>query len=340
MISVSVIVPIYNVEQFVGRAIASVLAQTWRDFELILVDDGSPDRSLDICRQFDDPRIKIVQQENRGLAGARNTGIRHASGRYIALLDGDDAWLPTKLEKHVQHLDQAPDIGVSFCRSQFIDDAGRALGTYQMPRLNQLKPEHLLCRNPIGNGSAAVIRREVFEQIKFKANLYGTEEDFYFDDCFRQSEDRECWIRIAITTAWKVEGIPQALTLYRLRPHGLSTNLAAQLASWEQVMDKTRSYAPELMDQWESRARAYQLRYLARTAIRKSDGPEAATYVHRALATEWRIAVEEPRRTLLTLIAAYLLILLPRRLYNAISRCALTLSGVSQQRRIQSEGTA
>ena len=68
MISVSVIVPIYNVEQFVARTITSVLAQTWRDFELILVDDGSPDRSLDICRQFDDRRIKIVQQSNRGLA--------------------------------------------------------------------------------------------------------------------------------------------------------------------------------------------------------------------------------------------------------------------------------
>jgi glycosyltransferase involved in cell wall biosynthesis len=337
MVKVSVIVPIYNVEKFVARTIASVLAQTWQDFELIVVDDESPDRSLEICRQFEDPRIKIVQQKNRGLAGARNTGIRHACGQYIALIDSDDLWLPTKLEKHVHHLDSSPKIGVSFSRSEFIDEVDNSIGTYQMPKLNDINSAHLLCRNPIGNGSAPVIRREVLEDIKFQANLYGTEEDFYFDDRFRQSEDIECWIRIAVTTNWLIEGIPEALTLYRVNSESLSANLLKQLDSWEKVIDKTRTYAPELLAQWESRARAYQLRYLSRRAIRKPDGGEAVNLVNRALATDWRILIEEPRRTIMTILAAYLLILLPRSLYNSIEHLALKITGKSQERRIQSD---
>jgi glycosyltransferase involved in cell wall biosynthesis len=81
---VSVIMPVYNVERYVAAAIRSVLQQTFSNFELIIVDDGGKDTSLDICRTFSDPRIRIVSQANRGLAGARNTGIRHARGRYIA----------------------------------------------------------------------------------------------------------------------------------------------------------------------------------------------------------------------------------------------------------------
>lgn len=337
MVKVSVVVPVYNVEKFVARTIASVLAQTFTDFELIIVDDQSSDRSLEICRQFNDPRIKIVQQKNRGLAGARNTGIRQAQGQYIALLDSDDLWLPEKLEQHVQHLDNSPRVGVSFSRSAFIDEDDRAIGTYQMPKLADITAAHLLCRNPIGNGSAPVIRRKVFEEIKFQENLYGTVEDFYFDDRFRQSEDIECWIRIAITTNWAIEGIPTALTLYRVNSGSLSANLLKQLESWEKVMDKTRTYAPELLAQWESRARAYQLRYLARRAIRKPDGGEAVKLVNRALATDWRILIEEPRRTILTILAAYLLILLPRSVYDKIEQLALKITGKSQERRIQSE---
>ena len=93
---VSVIVPTYNIEQYIAETIKSVLAQTYPHFELLIIDDESPDRSVKICQQFNDPRIKIISQKNRGLAGARNTGIRNSQGAYIALLDGDDLWLPEK----------------------------------------------------------------------------------------------------------------------------------------------------------------------------------------------------------------------------------------------------
>lgn len=329
---VSVIVPIYNVEQYVAETIRSVLAQTYSDFELLLIDDGSPDRSVAVCAQFTDPRIRLIRQANRGLAGARNTGIREATGEYLAFLDSDDLWVPEKLARHVAHLDSRPEVGVSYARSAFIDEQGRPLNAYQMPKLTGITTPHLLCRNPVGNGSAPVIRHQVFEDIRFRANFHGAEEDCYFDDRFRQSEDIECWIRISIQTQWQFEGLPEALTLYRVNDSGLSANLFKQLDSWEKVIEKTRSYAPDLIARHGNLARAYQLRYLARRAVRLQDPKMAVALIHRALATDPRMLIEEPKRTLLTLAAAYMLVLLPRPLYQLIEKQALRQFFNSQRR--------
>ena len=333
----SVIIPTYKVEKYIASAIESVLAQTYQNFEIIVVNDDSPDRSVEICQQFTDSRIKILSQKNRGLAGARNTGIRHAQGDYIALLDGDDLWLPEKLEKHFEHLESSSSVGISFSRSAFIDEAGNSLGTYLMPKLKEITSPDLLRDNPVGNGSAAVIRKEVLEAIKFQDNLYGTVEDFYFDDYFRQAEDIECWLRIILQTNWKIEGIPEALTLYRVNSGGLSASLLNQFEALQKVIEKTRSYAPELIAQWENPTKAYQLRYLARSAVRLKAGSMAVQLMHQALAAHWRLVLEQPRRTLMTLAAAYMLWLLPQPLYAQIEAVAAKMTGATQKRRILQE---
>jgi hypothetical protein len=115
---------------------------------------------------------------------------------------------------------------------------------------------------------------------------------------------------------------------------GLSANVLQQLDSWEKVIEKTRSYAPEIITQWETLARAYQLRYLSRRAVRLQDGAMAVKLVNQALATNWRILFKEPRRTLLTLAAAYLVLLLPQSLYSQIEAFALNRTGANQRRRI------
>ncbi|NEO51027.1 MAG: glycosyltransferase family 2 protein, partial [Moorea sp. SIO4A3] len=102
---VSVIIPVYGVENYIAAAVQSVLEQTYTNFEVLIIDDESPDSSIKICQEFSDQRLKIIHQTNRGLAGARNTGIRHAKGDYLAFLDGDDLWLPQKLERHIEHLE-------------------------------------------------------------------------------------------------------------------------------------------------------------------------------------------------------------------------------------------
>ena len=333
--TVSVVMPVYNVERFVGAAIGSVLAQRFEDFELIVVDDRSPDASLEVVRRFDDPRIRIVSHaENRGLAGARNSGIRVARGRHVALIDSDDVWDPDKLAAHVAHLDAAPEVGVSFSRSLFIDERGRSLDTYQMPRLTGIDADHLMCRNPVGNGSAPVIRRETLDDIAFRANLYGEEETFWFDDAFRQSEDIECWIRIAATTRWRFEGLSAPLTHYRLNSASLSADIPRQLASWEAVMGKLRGYAPELWRRSGRLARAFQLRYLARQAIRQRDGALALRYGAEALRTDPSMLLREPSRTLVTLAAALVLRLAPASLYRAVEPLGVRLIGRTQRARI------
>lgn len=334
MKKVSVIIPVYKVEQYITDTVQSVLNQTYQNFELIIVDDGSPDRSIEICQQFHDPRIKIIRQNNQGVSAARNNGIRQSQGEYIAFLDADDIWLPEKLEKHVNHLESSPQVGVSFCRSAFIDQGGKPLDIYQMPKLKGITPALTLCRNPIGNGSVPVIRREVLEEIKLPINPDGTGGYYYFDEQLKNLEDVECWLRICLKSHLETEGIPEALTLYRVNLKGASTNVSKHLESVEIVLEKTRSYAPELIEQCENATRAYHLRFLARRLVSLRNGKEAVKFAHRAVATHWRIILDEPRRTFLTFAAAYFLWLLPQSFYSPMENLALTITGVAQKRRI------
>ncbi len=334
MPKVSVIVPVYNVERYVGAAIQSVLEQTFQDFEILIVDDASPDQSIAVCRRFDDDRIRIIQQANRGLAGARNTGIRNAQGEYLAFLDSDDLWTVDKLEKHVAHLDRYPEVGLSYCRSAFIDQEGEPLHYHQMPKLKDITPVHLLCRNPVGNGSAPVIRKQTLDAIQFMDDLHGSPEVCYFDEHLRQSEDIECWLRIALKTNWTLEGLPEPLTLYRVNVGGLSASLFKQLASWEKVIEKTHGYAPRLIDQWGSLARAYQLRYLSRRAVQLRDAKLAMKLIHEAISTDLRIVVQEPQRTGLTLLAAWVLAFVPSGFFQRLEAFGMRRVEKSQQRAI------
>ena len=109
---VSVIIPTYNRANMVGDAVQSVLEQSYADWELIVVDDGSQDNTRDVLADYSDPRIRYIYQENRKLPGARNTGIRAGTGEYVAFLDSDDLFTPGKLERQVAVLDRSPDVGL------------------------------------------------------------------------------------------------------------------------------------------------------------------------------------------------------------------------------------
>jgi glycosyltransferase involved in cell wall biosynthesis len=295
---VSVIMPVYNVEAYVADAVESVLAQTFTDFELIIVDDGGADRSINICRGFRDQRIRILPQANRGLAGARNTGILHSCGEYIALLDSDDRWLPDKLLLHVIHLDADPSVSVSFSGSRFIDACGSPLRQAQRPKLSGVVAGDILCRNPVGNGSAAVIRRTALDAVAFP-HAQEAGRLCYFDESFRQSEDIELWVRLALNN-FKFDGISGLLTEYRILNGGLSANVARQYESWERMLAKARSANPAFVAQYEARARAYQLRYLARRCVQMGDGSFAAALLRDAFRASVRPLFEEPLKTAIT----------------------------------------
>jgi glycosyltransferase involved in cell wall biosynthesis len=206
---VSVIIPTYNSRRFLEHAIRSVLEQTFQDWELILVDDGSTDDTGQMVAGLGDPRIRYVYQQNRGSPAARNTGLKLARGRYVAFLDADDLWFPEKLEKQVAYLDSLPPtIGLVYSDYEMWNPESRArLGPFQVsgrPRGNVLS--HLLRPGSFFiHPCASLIRREVFDTVGL------------FDESLRMFEDWELWVRIAAT--YQIEALDTVLTLYGQHPN-------------------------------------------------------------------------------------------------------------------------
>lgn len=322
MAVVSVVIPVYNVEQYVATAIHSVLQQSFQDFEIIIVDDASPDNSIQICNDIQDKRIRIISQENRGLAGARNTGIRNAQGQYIALLDSDDYWHADKLQQHISLMQAKPDCDVSFSASCFVDEQGKSLNRIQSPgKKSAYDAGYIFCRNPLGNGSAPVIRKSLFDKIAFtSANKKYAQ---YFDESLRQSEDVECWVRMALQGQAKFYYIDQTLTYYRLNAAGLSANVGAQFKSWHQVLDKLKTYAPEFVDEYGALAKAYQMRYLSRRLLFQGEYAQSRSFVLQALKLDARILWQEPYRTLQTAIAAIAMSILPKYFSSRVANSLL-----------------
>jgi glycosyltransferase involved in cell wall biosynthesis len=325
---VSVVIPMYNVEKYIEQSINSVLKQSYHHFELILVDDGCIDKTIDIVNKFIDPRIRVIRQANRGLSGARNTGIDAARGIYIALLDADDYWAEDKLNKHIKHLSSNPKVGVSYCPSLFINEDGELLGVGQFPKLNNITKQHIFCRNPVGNGSSPVIRRSVLSEIGY----FGVKRDkyrrMYFDERLRQSEDIELWTRIALKTKWQFEGIDTPLTYYRVNDFGLSADVDKQFTSWQHAVMLNKASDPIFFKQLYSLAKAYQLRYLARRAVQSKSKFTAFKLIHQAIYCNYRIIFQEPNRTIMTLCCAWLKFL-PNKLYSRIEKFAMLNFGNS-----------
>ncbi|MFT5571534.1 MAG: glycosyltransferase involved in cell wall biosynthesis [Cryomorphaceae bacterium] len=316
---VSVVIPVYGVEKYIQEAVASVLAQTYVSFEVIIVDDESPDNSIEIVQHsFSDNRIRIVRQANRGLAGARNTGIRHAKGEFVAFLDSDDFWVPEKLENHVALMLCVPGCGVSFSSSQFVNEQSQALGRMQAPKKKQdYEPQDIFCRNPIGNGSVPVIRKSILEQVAFfRPDKLSEGEPYaqYFDETLRQSEDVDCWTRIALKTATEFHYIDKPLTHYRLYNGGLSADVDKQFATWMTLLTNLEAYAPDFANKYGSTAKAYQYRYLARRSVFQGQARNALRFMILAFGTNPRAMFVEVRKTAETVIASIVLSLFPRRM--------------------------
>ena len=301
---VSIVVPAFNASSTIAETLGSLQNQTFRDFEVIVVNDGSTDRTADVIEPFlNDSRFQVIDQPNRGLAGARNTGIANATGYYIGFCDSDDLWVTDKLTRHVQHLDMSPDVGLSYAGSILIDDKGQPLGVKQTPRLHSITAAEVFKRNPVGNGSVAVFRRAALMDIAYTPQK-DRPRQWFFDETFRQSEDIECWLRLALTTDWEIEGIKGHLTKYRVACDGLSANTNKQLASWNRMVEKLRPLTPAFFATHEPAARAYQLRYLARRAVSACDRFKARKYAHKFLRMSFLPLFEEPLKTLTTLVAA------------------------------------
>jgi glycosyltransferase involved in cell wall biosynthesis len=227
------------------------------DLEVIVVDDGSTDSSLMILADIHDPRLTIVHQANRGLAGARNTGILLARAPLIGLLDSDDIWYPQKAEAQMK-LMQDQSIGMTFSHSAYLDEAGTPTGQLLVTRCNEPTARDLANRNVIGNGSTPILRKECFDDGRI------------FCEELRSSEDTDLWIRIAGTTSWRIVLCPQVLTGYRVRHGSMTLDFATFLEQGKLVVQRMKSVIPDLSEKDRRRSYAGFIRIASRKAL--SDG--------------------------------------------------------------------
>lgn len=182
---ITIIMPCYNASGTIHGAIASIQAQSLADWELIVVDDGSSDNSLEIIRGIDEPRLHLFTQPNRGSASARNHGLRNASGRFIAFLDSDDSWNPQFLEKMLHALETCGDAVLAYCGWQNLGIEGGRGKPYIPPDYDPLDRTEVLlggCRWPI---HGVLVRRDAIE----KAGG--------FDESLQASVDYDLWLRVA-----------------------------------------------------------------------------------------------------------------------------------------------
>jgi glycosyltransferase involved in cell wall biosynthesis len=304
----SIIVPAFNAAQTLSATLESLISQSFRDMEIIVVDDGSTDRTAKMAERFTarDPRIRFLGQPNRGPAGARNTGIAAASGDVIGFCNGDDLWAPDKLATHVAHLGRAPHVGLSYSGSALITPLGQTTGQTQRPRLRNVTAAHVFKRNPVGNASTPVFRRGALNSLAWRPR-FERRRDWIFDETFRQSEDIECWLRLSLATDWAVEGVPGLLVQRRSDRAGLATGDEPQFGSWERMVTKLRPQAPDFFARHETAARAYRMLGLAQRAALQNDGVAARAAMADALRLSWTPLREEPLCTVAAMVRAQLL---------------------------------
>lgn len=293
---VSVVIPAYNVQSYIEECLSSLENQSLKEFEALIVDDGSTDNTASIAKGFTrkDTRFKLLQKPNGGLSSARNHGIRHVSSDCIALLDADDTYHPDKLISHISVLHQKPEVGVVYSASRAIRDDGQLT-----PIQISGKPIYadalsaLLCKNFIGHGSNAVFRRSVFDQVG------------EFNETLNSCEDLDFWLRVAETKDWHFFRVAKTLCYYRVRPSGLSFNVTQMQRTQMQVMESAYSRCPEAVGPMLATAEAYMYRYLARLSLASGDLDTATSFIHQAIDKDGSIFYRD-FRSFLTLAAVKL----------------------------------
>jgi glycosyltransferase involved in cell wall biosynthesis len=304
-ILISVIIPAYNIDKYLAQTLDSVLAQTYSHFEVMIVNDGSTDRTLEIAQEYaaKDDRIRFFSQINQGIASARNHGIRETTGELIAFLDGDDLWHPDKLNTHVKHFQsfgqntksaKVKSLGMSFAKVTFIRSDGSYTGQYSNSKLTNLNPEDFYIENLAVTPSNVVIRRSILDVLG------------HFNPQLRGLEDQEIFVRVAWSGAI-IEGLNTVLTEYRIVENSVSANLHYMEENWHLLNRCIEIYAPSLVKHHYDRAYAYFLRYLARRGLRIRAKPQQTqAFIWRAIRQDRSLLWLEPRRTLPTLVFAYL----------------------------------
>ena len=228
---VSVVIATYNMARYLPFAMRSVLDQTYKNIEMLVVDDGSTDDTRKAIAPFlGDARVRFYVQENKGQAAAKNCGVRHSKGDYIAFLDADDMWAPNKLELQVPLFALGERIGVVYSRVSYIDETGRDLGRADNELFRGCVSGPLLIRNFVGFGTV-LVKRECFDRL----------------GCFKETLpmgiDYDLWLKFS--TQYDFDYIDRPLLHYRVWPGQMSKNTKARYLHGIEIMKNFLQEYPE-----------------------------------------------------------------------------------------------
>lgn len=235
---ISVIIPAYNAEAFIGETLKSTLFQTYKDFEVVVVNDGSTDKTPQIVNEFakNDKRIFLINKKNEGTASARNIGIEKARGELIAFLDSDDLWHCDKLAKQVSLLEKNSSLGIVSCLAVIINEEGKSQGLVSGRNLRGNCYRQMLEAGGISGGSIVLVPRHVFDRVGL------------FDSSVEPYEDWDMWVRIS--SKFDITTVPDILVGYRRSSSSASRNYKRLMNSGSLVLKKAFQRDPNLKSRY------------------------------------------------------------------------------------------
>ncbi|MFC1657044.1 glycosyltransferase [Candidatus Moduliflexota bacterium] len=249
--AVSVVIPVYNGEKHIREALESVFKQTYQDYEVVCVDDGSTDSSHEIIKGYG-KRVVCCKQENAGPSSARNKAIRMSRGEFVAFLDQDDVWYPDKLEQQVGYLKRNPDVAMVHSNINIsMDDKVVHNGLEIGKRQYGSNVFEELCLGNFINSITVVIRRTVLDKIG------------HFDEAFRMAQDYDLWLRVA--AEYKIAFQDEIMGEYRLHDNNSSRGNIEVVKDDLKILNKIRSMYPTLVSdipEIKIRDRYYQKYYM------------------------------------------------------------------------------
>ncbi|NEO89375.1 MAG: glycosyltransferase [Moorea sp. SIO3G5] len=253
MPTISVIVPVYNGEKTILETIQSIQAQTFSDFELIVINDGSTDGTLDVISTVNDHRLKVFSYENGGLPVARNRGIRRSTGEFITFIDADDLWKPDKLELQLAALQKNPEAGVAYSWTAFIDENSKFLFAWQPLYWEGNVYPQLLIRNFISSGSNIMVKRKYIEAAG------------EFDPSLKSVEDWDYYLRLAALCHFAL--VPKYQILYRRSSQSMTSKVDVMEKANLIVIERAFKAAPPELKSLKNKSLANAYRYLAKQCI-------------------------------------------------------------------------
>ncbi len=273
--TVTVVIPAYNAERFLRATLESLRAQTFRDFQTVVVDDGSTDNTSGLVREY--PEVRLVTQPNAGVAAARNRGVRETRSEWVAFLDADDLWMPEKLRLQTGAA-HSGDAGAIFCETKRVDDAGNEI--QEPERRTSLEMEPLLLHDESilqDTSSTLLVRRSVFESVGG------------YDEALATMADWDLLIRLRQVTTFA--NLPVRLAAYRRYPGTMSRSVAMLERESLLILDKVfrRNDLPETWRRMESKSRAWNDLVLSGSHLAVGHALPALRFGLRAVARNPRL---------------------------------------------------